>query len=145
MSKTHVEAPVFWVGARWNLAEVVDYLRVHLGGDEHAALLMLLAHLDGEPGRLAAKKEELADEIRTLRSDLDVAESRKSQAIHDLHTRAEKSEARVRELEADARLIAAAPELLAALEALVAEEAPAIDNPDWKRARAAIAKARRRP
>lgn len=52
--RIYVEAPTFWVGARWSLGEVLDYLRIHLSGDEHAALLMLLAHLDGELARTAA-------------------------------------------------------------------------------------------
>lgn len=51
---TRVEAPVFWVGARWSLGHVIDWLLVRLGGDEHAALLMLLAHIDGEAARTAA-------------------------------------------------------------------------------------------
>lgn len=50
------------------------------------------------------------------------------------------------EAEANARLIAAAPDLLAALEALAEEEQPACRHGDvervWKAARAAIAKVR---
>lgn len=53
---------VFWVGARWSLPQVIDYLRVHLGGDEHAAMMMLVRHIDGEQARqdaaVAAAREE---------------------------------------------------------------------------------------
>lgn len=55
----------YWVGAGWSKARATDYLRQQLGGDEHAAMMLLVhyidaleAHLESEPERIAAAREE---------------------------------------------------------------------------------------
>ena len=65
-----------------------------------------------------------------------------SAGAHDMDPLATVSRVSRRDAEADARLIAAAPDLLAALEDVVQMYQPAFDPPFIERARAAIAKAK---